>query len=466
MMQRAKRLAIFSVLFMVSLLVPATYTKAEVVIFADPALEEAIRQQIGLPVGDIHDSDLELMDILQASGQGIVDISGIGHCINLEVLDLAENAIADISELGALPNLSMLDLGDNGLEDIGPVGDLTNLTSLSLAYNRFGDADLDEVLSSLGNLVYLNLSGNHLTHIGNITGLINLERLFLADNRISDISGLGNCSNLSYLNLHKNYIRDISVLAELDNLQFVDLVANDISDFSPVEGVPTVYRDTDSDDDNILDEWEVAYFGGLSHNGKGDADGDGLNDLREYQRGADPNNPDTDADDMPDGWEVDYRLDPLLNDASADADGDGLTNLQEYLSGTDPRTWTCTSPTLLSREDGAVLLKNLRPTFEWEKCHYESFKVEFSGRADFSTGMLTLSWQPETSFTPSTSEWREIRAIERTSGRVYWRVGGKDAAGNVAFSEPRSFTIEKRGMPIATVFLLLFEQSTEPDVRP
>ena len=45
---------------------------------------------------------------------------------------------------------------------------------------------------------------------------------------------------------------------------------------------------------------------------------------------------DTDFDDCEDGWEVQYGLDPLVNDASLDKDSDGFTNLQEYQAGTDP----------------------------------------------------------------------------------------------------------------------------------
>ena len=90
-----------------------------------------------------------------------------------------------------------------------------------------------------------------------------------------------------------------------------------------------------------------------------DDDQDGLNDLNEYRFGSDPNNPDTDDDDLsdgdevavyttdpaaadsdsdqiPDGWEVLHELDPLANDAGLDPDGDGITNLQEFLNGTDP----------------------------------------------------------------------------------------------------------------------------------
>ena len=52
---------------------------------------------------------------------------------------------------------------------------------------------------------------------------------------------------------------------------------------------------------------------------------------------TDPNDPDTDDDGMPDGWEVTNGLNPLLNDASKDSDLDGFNNIIEYNRGTDPQ---------------------------------------------------------------------------------------------------------------------------------
>jgi len=45
---------------------------------------------------------------------------------------------------------------------------------------------------------------------------------------------------------------------------------------------------------------------------------------------------DTDEDGLPDTWEEQYDLNPLVDDASEDEDGDGFTNLAEYQAGTDP----------------------------------------------------------------------------------------------------------------------------------
>jgi len=437
-----KRLAA-TILVIVSVLSLVGFAMADGIAFPDPALEAVIREQLGVPVGDIQDSDLETLDVLDASGLGIVDITGLAHCVNLEVLNLSENAIADISELVGLQNLTMLDLSDNPLEEIAPLAELTALTSLSLAYGRFNPDDLDEVLTHLVNLESLDVSGDRLTGMGNLPSLSKIERLILADNRIGSISGLRNCSRLSYLNLYKNNITDISALADLGALLFVDLHGNVIADFSPVQHVATVYRDTDADHDHLLDTWEVTHFGNLSKDGKGDSDNDGLSDLREYQRNTNPKDADTDTDGMADGWEVANGLNPLADDALDDKDGDGLSNLQEYMSGTDPGMWTLLL-SLLGPEDGAVLPDKYGPTFVWQCSGEVRFKVEFASKADFSKNLLTLparknKWLSRSSFTPTSSQWKTIR----TKGCAYWRVRVKAQGSGEHLSEVRTFTIQR-----------------------
>lgn len=115
------------------------------------------------------------------------------------------------------------------------------------------------------------------------------------------------------------------------------------------------WLDMDFDQDGMPDWWERKYFGDISQPADSDFDSDGLNNIMEYRAGADPANPDTDGDGMPDGidddplqpsssrepdllpddWEIKW-FGNLQQMDSSDFDGDDLSNLEEYLMGVDP----------------------------------------------------------------------------------------------------------------------------------
>jgi len=60
---------------------------------------------------------------------------------------------------------------------------------------------------------------------------------------------------------------------------------------------------------------------------------------------------DSDGDGMPDGWELQNSLNPIVDDASDDADEDGLSNGNEYLEGTDPNDSDSDDDLLLDGEE-------------------------------------------------------------------------------------------------------------------
>jgi hypothetical protein len=100
---------------------------------------------------------------------------------------------------------------------------------------------------------------------------------------------------------------------------------------------------SDRDLDGMPDTWEVNYA--LNRSDPADAlddlDSDGLNNRLEYFNLTGPDDPDTDDDGMPDGFEVigggSCGLDPFNpGDAAEDHDGDFLNNLAEYGNSTDP----------------------------------------------------------------------------------------------------------------------------------
>jgi hypothetical protein len=137
--------------------------------------------------------------------------------------------------------------------------------------------------------------------------------------------------------------------ADTDNDSYPALSGN-TNDFDEIvyHGTNPVLEDTDGD--QMWDGWEIFY--NLQPNNAsdrfGDEDADKLVNYLEFIHDTHPRNNDTDHDVMWDGWEVEYALDPKdSRDANFDDDvigtnppkaaADGLLNWQEFLNGTNPR---------------------------------------------------------------------------------------------------------------------------------
>jgi len=68
----------------------------------------------------------------------------------------------------------------------------------------------------------------------------------------------------------------------------------------------------DSDEDGLLDYWELYHFTNLNEVGAGNPDVDTLHNLFEFMWGTDPNLVDTDGDGMQDGIEILYGFSPVV----------------------------------------------------------------------------------------------------------------------------------------------------------
>ncbi|MAF22813.1 MAG: hypothetical protein CMP26_09485 [Roseibacillus sp.] len=104
---------------------------------------------------------------------------------------------------------------------------------------------------------------------------------------------------------------------------------------------PIVQNANDSDQDGLLDPWELSWpsVTDLSQlSGASDFDGDGSTDLEEFIIGTDPTNPDTDEDGLPDGAETNTGIFVSASDTGTDpfnpdTDGDRLLDAVETATG-------------------------------------------------------------------------------------------------------------------------------------
>ncbi|OGP56992.1 MAG: hypothetical protein A2V67_00330 [Deltaproteobacteria bacterium RBG_13_61_14] len=159
-------------------------------------------------------------------------------------------------------------------------------------------------------------------------------------------------------------------------------------------------KDDDYDNDGLANAWETTYGldplddgntpdGDIDNGPNGDPDRDGLINLDEQLSNCmNPTNPDTDNDLMPDGWEVLQGFQPCNPlDALDDSDGDGLNNLQEFENGTDPSKGDTDGDGLT---DGAEVL-----TFFTDPLRADT---DSDGLTDYSEVItwLTLPWDSDT----------------------------------------------------------------------
>ncbi|NPE09197.1 MAG: hypothetical protein GNW80_13005 [Asgard group archaeon] len=190
-----------------------------------------------------------------------------------------------------------------------------------------------------------------------------------------------------------------------------------ITDFDETDIWGTNPYDADTDGDEIDDYFEIVYnLNPLDPSDRDeDPDQDDLTNFEEYywmreiySSSTDPNNPDTDFDGMPDGYEHEFNLDPLIPNGEYDADADHLTNLEEYLLGTDPRNSDTDGD---GAEDGLEVLYNTDP-FDPKDFPAKKRIIRLSVSLAFILGLLVVS----VTFFVRYIKRRIARNIEREKG--------------------------------------------------
>lgn len=267
------------------------------------------------------------------------------------------------------------------LDDISLSGDVEN-TDNSVIFSQYGNIVMDSQNVNLNGLVYAP------------NGYVDITAQNLNMNSVVIIADsiVINCPNLN-ANYSSNVAEFVGTTSEkepdtgkfiilsgnyndedetIDMMWFTNTAANsyeiyssdDGDDYSLVDTIEDTYYQYD-----ITDDFDIKYFKVTATDEEGsvvesdpfsvvstedgysihmnDNDGDGLQNSLEKIYGTDPENPDTDGDNLTDGFEVlKSHTNPTsidtdengVSDNFEDPDEDGLNNHEEQLHETDPRT--------------------------------------------------------------------------------------------------------------------------------
>lgn len=233
----------------------------EEVVFADPYVEQAVRQTLNVndsakimsnqlwditsfavPVEAISLADLRYMPFLQElvivnGPSGQLDIlSGLSNLTSLSIQNTPVSA-EELDIIGTLTSLRRVTLNNCGLSTIEPLACLTELNYLDLGNNTLRNI---QVLAGLSGITELKLQHNVLTDLGSLSDLKNLTRLDISYNNLTSLAPIANLTNLTWLDANHNQLDGSAGVGTLTALQYLNLSFNTISDISPLASCTSI----------------------------------------------------------------------------------------------------------------------------------------------------------------------------------------------------------------------------------
>jgi uncharacterized protein (TIGR03067 family) len=199
--------------------------------FKDKNLEAAVRAALHQPTGDLTDSNLLNLYILEAPDKKIESLAGLDKCKNLMQLKITKNQVFDLRPLRELTNIQSLDIADNKISDISPLAALTKLQYLEGSNNQIARID---ALAAMAALNSLYLGGNQIVDLAPVAKLNKLWTLSTPKNKITDIAPIASLTRLSTLDVSDNQVADLSALSKFKEINLLILERNKISDLTPL----------------------------------------------------------------------------------------------------------------------------------------------------------------------------------------------------------------------------------------
>ena len=209
-----------------------------IVVFNDSNLEQAVREALGIPAGNIYDTDMATLTSFTADNDTISDLTGLEYAVNLTVLNLSNNQISNITALQNLISLNTLYLSNNQISDLSILPSTSLLKELYLNNNQISDLT---GIQNLPGLESINISSNQVSDLTPLQTITSLKRLYFSRNLVSDISVVQYLTNINILDGSRNQIKDITVLQNLTNLEQLSLKENQIRDITALQNLTNLY---------------------------------------------------------------------------------------------------------------------------------------------------------------------------------------------------------------------------------
>ncbi len=136
---------------------PKTVPSSEEKLIADLIVEQAIRESLGKPRGELTERDAAVIKDLHLDGSQITDegLKNVAKLQHLERLDLSDTKITDagLKEVAKLQKLKSLRLNDTEISDEGlkEVAKLKKLEKLDLNFTQITDNGAAELQKALPN---------------------------------------------------------------------------------------------------------------------------------------------------------------------------------------------------------------------------------------------------------------------------------------------------------------------------
>ena len=121
-------------------------------------IEEAIREELNKPTGELTKADLEKVTELDLTFAELTDVTGLGKLSQLKTLYLYSNNLTHVKGLEKLMQLKVLALNNNRLTEVKGLEKLTKLTELDLFNNNLTNV---KGLENLTQLKELSLHSNY-----------------------------------------------------------------------------------------------------------------------------------------------------------------------------------------------------------------------------------------------------------------------------------------------------------------